>query len=572
VNNNVLEFYVKMKDLMSGGLAKLAQTSQGAFNKIQGHIDQVRSKNKVLASSFDVVAGAIKKVDRAVGASGAVSYLRNLKNQLSSMGGGIFGGRGGSGGGGGGGGMLGMLGGGLGKMAGIAGIVGLLAGGAALGKSSISSAMEFGMTKKSFSVLTGSKERGEGLANNLNKLQQDTVLGPEVFKSAQTMMSFGIKDSKVVDNIKMLGDVSMGNSEKMSSLTLAFSQMSAAGKLTGQDLLQFINAGFNPLQEISKKTGISIGDLKKKMEDGAISSGMVENAFKSATSEGGLFYNMLNQIADTPAGKMQKLQGQFESLKVRLGDALMPIAERFLDLADRVMPYLETGINAIAGAVSSLSSPTGQWSGYLETAKSIVMTVFNTCRHVIGVVWGVVGGIVQWAAKSELLQDIFSGIGKFISFIWGLVSKIADLIGWLWNNVVKPILDKLEKAYVFIKRLLGFSGSDVSVENNVTTTTSATPAGSGGGMAGMFQRMASMKKDAAGGAGGGDYSGLKDNSVAQDITSGGPRVININGVVMKLAETLQVSAANADDFLNQLEPKMEEFWLRLLNSGAKVQP
>jgi hypothetical protein len=88
----------------------------------------------------------------------------------------------------------------------------------------------------------------------------------------------------------------------------------------------------------------------------------------------------------------------------------------------------------------------------------------------------------------------------------------------------------------------------------------------------MFQRMASMKKDAAGGAGGGDYSGLKDNSVAQDITSGGPRVININGVVMKLAETLQVSAANADDFLNQLEPKMEEFWLRLLNSGAKVQP
>jgi hypothetical protein len=190
VNNNVLEFYVKMKDLMSGGLAKLAQTSQGAFNKIQGHIDQVRSKNKVLASSFDVVAGAIKKVDRAVGASGAVSYLRNLKNQLSSMGGGIFGGRGGSGGGGGGGGMLGMLGGGLGKMAGIAGIVGLLAGGAALGKSSISSAMEFGMTKKSFSVLTGSKERGEGLANNLNKLQQDTVLGPEVFKNTQTRMSF----------------------------------------------------------------------------------------------------------------------------------------------------------------------------------------------------------------------------------------------------------------------------------------------------------------------------------------------------------------------------------------------
>lgn len=41
--------------------------------------------------------------------------------------------------------------------------------------------------------------------------------------------------------MKMLGNVAMGDKEKLSSLTLAFSQISAAGKLQGQDLLQLIN-------------------------------------------------------------------------------------------------------------------------------------------------------------------------------------------------------------------------------------------------------------------------------------------------------------------------------------------
>lgn len=59
----------------------------------------------------------------------------------------------------------------------------------------------------------------------------------------------------------------MGNASRFQLLSLAFSQMSATGRLMGQDLNQMINAGFNPLQEISKKTGKSIGELKEAMAD-----------------------------------------------------------------------------------------------------------------------------------------------------------------------------------------------------------------------------------------------------------------------------------------------------------------
>ena len=75
----------------------------------------------------------------------------------------------------------------------------------------------------------------------------------------------------------------MGNNSRFQLLSLAFSQMSATGRLMGQDLNQMINAGFNPLQEIAKKTGKSIGELKDEMGKGAISAKMVEDAMASAT-------------------------------------------------------------------------------------------------------------------------------------------------------------------------------------------------------------------------------------------------------------------------------------------------
>lgn len=126
-----------------------------------------------------------------------------------------------------------------------------------------------------------------------------------LIEAQRTMMSFGIEGEKAFETLKQIGDIAMGDSQKLQSLSLAFAQMSSTGKLTGQDLMQMVNAGFNPLQEISKQTGKSVADLKKDMEKGAISVGMVEAAFRSATSEGGLFHNAIAEASETTAGKME---------------------------------------------------------------------------------------------------------------------------------------------------------------------------------------------------------------------------------------------------------------------------
>lgn len=80
-----------------------------------------------------------------------------------------------------------------------------------------------------------------------------------------------------------------------------------------------VNAGFNPLEEIARKTGKSIGELKEEMSKGAISSKMVQDAFISATSAGGKFFGMSQEGAKTLNGQISMLQESFDMMFNEIG-------------------------------------------------------------------------------------------------------------------------------------------------------------------------------------------------------------------------------------------------------------
>lgn len=174
----------------------------------------------------------------------------------------------------------------------------------------------------SFNTLTGSAEVGGKLLGEIREFAVSTPMQmDDLAKGAQTLLSFNIAAEEVMPILKSLGDVSMGDSQKFQSLTLAFSQMSSTGKLMGQDLLQMINAGFNPLSVISEQTGKSIGELKDEMAKGAISAEMVKQAFMDATAEGGKFHGMLEAQSHTINGAMSNLQGAVQDMFNSIGEA-----------------------------------------------------------------------------------------------------------------------------------------------------------------------------------------------------------------------------------------------------------
>ena len=174
--------------------------------------------------------------------------------------------------------------------------------------------------QKSFEVLAG-KTAGGNLFAQIKDFAVTTPMGmQELAKGAQTLLSFNTAAEDVMPILRAIGDVSMGNADKFNSLVLAFAQMRSTGKLMGQDLLQMINAGFNPLSVISEQTGKSIGKLKKEMEDGAISADMITKAFMDATSEGGKFHGMLGTMSQGIEGSISNLEGAFEDMLNNIGE------------------------------------------------------------------------------------------------------------------------------------------------------------------------------------------------------------------------------------------------------------
>lgn len=627
MNNNILEFFIKMRDLTPPQIAKtvenvrkIERTADMASRSVQGVSDRIRT---------------IGNTDPSSGPVRGLSNIRREAEKLNSELGKTVGGPGAAGGKGGGG-MLGRMVKGFLLGAAITGSVGMLQGAA-------QSSINYERTNKSFEVLTGNKGIGSTLSSELNTLQQQTVLGPEVFKNAQTMMGFGIGAEKVVDNLKMLGEVSMGDADRLERLTLAFSQVQAAGKLMGQDLLQFINAGFNPLQEISKNTGISMADLKKKMEEGAISADMVTNAFKSATGQGGLFNGMLDQMAETTGGKINQLTGSFEAMKIAIGDRMRPainmVVSGLTGIVNRVKSWFEIPIERklsdqiykIHGLQAELTASNTSHQRQIELLRELEQINPNIVQGIdqqnisysklAENINNVTGALKSKIFLEQFDKDNASVLSKYTKAQQNQdesFGKIMSIVGQVSPEIAaNPNLDLYEKQ-LRVQSILksrvaadpnaltsanaGVGGSSVYMSNDMNlknqlfqATKSMTDAEntiaslqpqidninktktSLGDQIDKYTGVKSMTAAAVKGGGGGTGSSSGGSgaggggSVASGITGGGPRVINISGVNMKLADTMTVNASTGGDFLKQVEPQLEEFFLRVLNSGASVQ-
>ena len=205
----------------------------------------------------------------------------------------------------------------------------------------------------SFKTLAG-EQMGNELFEQLKDYELRTpMVMQDLAQGAQTMLAFNIPVQEVMEHLQAIGDISMGDSEKFKSLTLAFSQMSATGKLMGQDLLQMINAGFNPLQVISQKTGKSIGELKEEMEKGAISTKMVQEAFHAAASEGGQFNGMLEQQSKTMKGALSNLEGAWQYMLNDIGEAQEGFIVDSIDTAQKLIANYKQVGQIIMGLVTT---------------------------------------------------------------------------------------------------------------------------------------------------------------------------------------------------------------------------
>jgi tape measure domain-containing protein len=192
--------------------------------------------------------------------------------------------------------------------------------------------VELEQAQAAFEGLTGSARRADYVISSMRALDKISNLDfSNITHGAQTLLGYGIAASKTTTLLKQLADISRGNDDRFRSLSLAIGQVNAAGRLMGQEVLQFINAGFNPLQAISEATGRSMADLRKEMEAGKITVEMVFDAIDRATSDGGRFHRMSERMAETLGGKVKQSIAEYNDALRETGKIMTPTATKTLE-------------------------------------------------------------------------------------------------------------------------------------------------------------------------------------------------------------------------------------------------
>lgn len=321
---------------------------------------------------------------------------------------------------------------GLAKIAGALGIGAMV--GQALGKS-VSSGMEREIQNVSFEVLLGSADKAKGMIDEITNYGAKAYGASALTGAVQMMAGYDIASDKIMSHLRVIGDVAMGDANKLNSLTLAFSQMSSTGKLTGQDLMQMINAGFNPLTQMAKTTGKSITQLKDDMAKGLITSDMVTQSFYDAAGAGGTYHNMIDRMAATTGGQWSQLQNTVNEKLIQLYDKILqPIIFPALQVFNKL---LSDPIETVKGLVGVFTTKFPIISGVI-IAVTAAITAYKVVTGIATLVTG------AWTAAQWLLNVALTAnpVGLIIAGVVALIAVIAFLIlkidGWgnAWTHTV----------------------------------------------------------------------------------------------------------------------------------------
>ena len=348
------------------------------------------------------------------------------------------------------------------------------------------------ITAKAFEVLVGNEREAADILKEIKELAKFTPYKTmDLIGNAKMMLNFGVSTKDTVDMLKRLGDIAQSNTEWLSGMTLAYSQVVSQGRMEGQDYKQFINAGFNPLTILSEMTGESMAQLKERMSKGQIGGKAITEAIKYATDPGGKFHDMSKDTAETISGKWSTFMGQVE------------------EGLDKLFKYIEPTLNWLL----EVTPPFFDW---LVKEISNVITYFQ-----------------NWKKDFEPLVVLW---GKIWEIYKTIESRTYVFLKWIFKNT----FDFVGKLAKWLSKLFGIETPKLEGSSSKNTVTKANE---------NKKKVEPAKKGKYGKElwettkGGKGANGKDANAIA----TGGTRNTTINMTIGKFFDTMQVTMMDATD-------------------------
>lgn len=324
-----------------------------------------------------------------------------------------------------------------------------------------------------FKVMLGDEQLAAEKLEEIRRMAASTPSSlSDLTEGTQTLLQFGVAADDTTGVLKRLGDISLGNADKLQTLVRAYGKMSSAQKVTLENVNMMIDAGFNPLNQICDATGESMSALYKRISDGKVSFNELEAAVAAATSEGGQFYNGMLEASQTFNGRLSTLKDNVAALTGELtsglfsalGDIIVKANELVVSITedDSKMAALKETIGVLTAAVVAVTAAVLSYKATvaattaitalqtaattamaaahkaaaagatgLQVAQAALNTVLsaNPIGLVVAALAALAAGLVTAYHTSETFRNIVNGAFQAVARI--AQSTIGAAIGWL---------------------------------------------------------------------------------------------------------------------------------------------
>lgn len=297
----------------------------------------------------------------------------------------------------------------------------------------------------SFTVMTGSADKASETVKKLADIGATTPFDmPQLADATSLLMNFGFSADDAVDSMMMLGDISQGNADKLDTIARAYGKMNSAQKVSLESINMMIDAGFNPLQEISEHTGESMQSLYDRISKGKVSVDEITESMVRSTSEGGKYFQSMDAQSQTLDGRLSTLS---DTVNSKLGEALQPILQK---AADEWIPNITNAIDnmdidSVVSVIDEIVSSVGDLFGFImnngDTIISLVAGIGTAMLtwNVASMINGVVTAVKRYQEANEgatVAQALLNGVlhANPIMFVVTLLAGLIATIITLWNT------------------------------------------------------------------------------------------------------------------------------------------
>ncbi|HCD9234509.1 TPA: tape measure protein [Elizabethkingia anophelis] len=202
---------------------------------------------------------------------------------------------------------------------------------------------EFQKTEIAFTTMLGNAGKAKVLMGEMVNLAAKTPFGlKEVADGAKQLLAFQVPANQVVDTLTRMGNIAAGLGVPLSRINLVYGQVKAKGRLMGDDLRQFTEAGIPMVAELADKFGKTEAEIIAMVSAGKIGFKDVEAVLKGLTDEGGMFFNLMEKQSESLSGKWSNLEDSFEQMLNKIGASNQGILGSGIDqLSEWVENYQE---------------------------------------------------------------------------------------------------------------------------------------------------------------------------------------------------------------------------------------